>query len=79
MDFLLHFFISSGDSLLVSAASPSSFGHVIVSGPPVPKASPAILLFEVLLSCYNHGSRLQKFRSSINRTHTPDTVANVVL
>jgi len=37
----------NGDSLLVSAASPSSFGHVIVSGPPVPKASPAILLFEI--------------------------------
>lgn len=40
-------FTSSGDSLLVNAASPSSFGHVITSGPPVSKASPAISLFEV--------------------------------
>ena len=28
-------------------ASPSSFGHVIASGPLVPKASPAVLLFQV--------------------------------
>ena len=44
-------FTSSGDSLLVSAASPSSFGHVVTSGLPVSKASPAISLFEVLLQC----------------------------
>ena len=71
------FLFSSGISLLVSAASPSSFGHVIASGPPVPKASPAVLLFQVFLSCCNHGSSLQRSRSSINCTCTCDSVANV--
>lgn len=39
--------LANGHSLLVSAASPSSFGHVITSGPLVSKASPAISLFEI--------------------------------
>lgn len=37
----------NGDSLLISAAVPSSFGCVIASGPPVPRAIPAISLFEI--------------------------------
>lgn len=52
--------------MLVSAALPSSFGRVIASGPPVPRASPAISLFEVIVSCYYHGSRLRKSGKSVN-------------
>ncbi|KAL9970036.1 hypothetical protein ACROYT_G022346 [Oculina patagonica] len=37
----------NGDSLLVSAASPSLFGSVMASGPPVTRATPAISLFEI--------------------------------
>ncbi len=57
--------ISSGDSLLVSAASPSLFGSVMASGPPVTRATPAISLFEVLFYYY-HVSHLERTMNTIN-------------
>lgn len=41
--------ISSDDSSGVTASSPSSFGQVIASGPPVPRVRPAVSMFEVSL------------------------------
>ena len=44
--FILCFNVFLGDSSVVGA-SPSSFGQVVASGPPVASATPAISLFQV--------------------------------